>query len=136
MSSGRQVTSHFFCVCRVVSSTMRLESSHNRTQAGLCSRAQGVCCEAESEERKAKVQAEAKANQRWPSTLVTRHKNGEASYETYGSDLLRGSVQKEAENVDGDYGRHEREADGMTTGDLMQSTCEGGKRESCNRSVW
>jgi hypothetical protein len=115
---------------------MRLKSSDNRTQAGLCSQAQGVCCEAKSEERKAKVQAEARANQRWPSISAIRHKNGEASYETYGSVILRGSVLKDAEDMGGDYGRHEREADDMTTGDLIQSVAkEGGAQAEIEVAV-
>jgi hypothetical protein len=101
-------------VCRAVSSTWRLKSSHRRTQAGLCSQAQGVYRKIESEGCKAKLQAEAQANSRWPSALTTRQQNGEVSYETYGSDFLRGSVlrhakvlrhggvQKEAEDVGGD----------------------------------
>jgi hypothetical protein len=47
----------------------------------------------------ANVQAEAKANRRWPSTSTTRHKNGEVSYRTYGPRVLRGSVQKELGGV-------------------------------------
>jgi hypothetical protein len=48
----------------------------------------------ESEGRKANIQAEAKANQRWPSTPTTRQKNGEVSYGTFSPSDLRGSVQK------------------------------------------
>jgi len=48
---------------------------------------------------KAKVQAEAQANRRWPSTSTTRHCFGEVSYGTFGPELLRGSVQKEAGGV-------------------------------------
>lgn len=33
-------------------------------------------------------------------------------------------MTKEAEGVGGDYGRYEREADGMTTGDLSQSSAK------------
>lgn len=121
----------FFYVCRAVLSTWRLKSSHNRTQAGLCSRTQGVHCEMESEGREAKDRAEAKANQRWPSASTTRHKNGEVSYGIYGSVSLRGSVRKGTEGAGGDYGRHGGEADGMTTGDLMHSTVkeEGAEAE-------
>jgi hypothetical protein len=88
-------------------------------EAGVCSRAQGVRRETESEGRKANVQAEAQANQRWPSTSTTRHENGEVSYETFGPSALRGSVQKGIGDVGGDYGRHEWEVCDMTTGDLI-----------------
>jgi len=47
----------------------------------------------------ANVQAEAKANRRWPSTSTTRHYNGEVSYRTVSPYFLRGSVQKEAGDV-------------------------------------
>lgn len=53
----------------------------------------------ESEGSKANVQTEARANQRWPSASTTRHENGEVSYGTFGSMLLRGIVQKELEDA-------------------------------------
>jgi hypothetical protein len=44
--------------------------------------------------------------------------------------ILRGSVRKETEDVGGDYGRYEWEADGMTTGDLIQSAARKGGAEA------
>jgi len=82
---------------------------------------QGVHREVGSEEHKTKIQTEAKANQRWLSASTIRHRNGEVSYRTNGSVLLRGSVQKESEDAGSDYGRYGREAADMTTGDLLQS---------------
>jgi len=64
--------------------------------------------------------------------LTTRHTNGEVSYTTIGSVFLRGSVLKEAESVEGDYGQHEQEAGGMTMGDLERVPCEGRRRGSRN----
>jgi hypothetical protein len=39
-------------------------------------------------------------------------------------------VRKENEDAGGDYGRHEKEADGMTTGDLKQSVAREGGAEA------
>ena len=67
------------------------------------------------------------ANQRWLSASTIRHENGEVSYITTGSVILRGSVLKDAEDAGSDYGRYGWEADDMTTGDLAKSiTREGG----------
>ena len=107
-----------FVVCRAVTSTWRLKPSHNRTQAGLCSQAQGVYREIESEGRKANVQTETRVNQRWLSALTTRQQHGEVSYKTNGCSTLRGSVLKGLQNAGSDYGRYEWEADEITTGDL------------------
>ena len=82
---------------------------------------QGVRRETESEGHKTKVQTEAEANRRWLSASTIRHENGEVSYTTNGSEILRGSVQKESEDAGSDYGRYGREVDAMTTGDLSQS---------------
>jgi hypothetical protein len=49
-----------------------------------------------------------------------RHKNGEVSGTTNGSEILRGRVQKEFEDSGNDYGRYGRESDEMATGDLTQ----------------
>ena len=39
-------------------------------------------------------------------------------------------MRKETEDVGGDYGRYEWEADGMTTGDLIQSAARKGGAEA------
>lgn len=42
---------------------------------------------------------------------------------------------KDAEDMGGDYGRHEREADDMTTGDLIQSAAKEGGAQAEIESV-
>jgi hypothetical protein len=76
------------------------------------------------------------ANQRWLSASTIRQQNGEVSYITIGSvilrvyDLVEGSVLKGAEDAGSDYGRYGREADDMTTGDLAKSIMREGGAEA------